>query len=150
MSGYFSADVFWEGHSHLDFDRRQIRKAMRAIGADIRKDARKRVARRAISSADEAPGKRTGALQRAIRYRVSRPGLLVKVGPEKTQEMGADFYPAFLNYGVRRGKGGAASEASGWRLAPRANYMEDALEARKANARQVLSDSLARALVARK
>lgn len=138
MSGsYFAASVFWEGHSHLDFDRRQIRKAMRKIGADIRKVARKKVARRAVSAAGQAPGKRSGALQRAIKYRVSKPGLLVSIRPDKTPEMGKDYYPAFLNYGTPT-------------VAKRANYMEQALDERNANARQVLADALQNALIARK
>lgn len=171
---YFSAAVFWEGHSHLDFDRRQIRKAMRAIGADIRKVARKKVARRAVSEAGKAPGKQTGTLQRAIKSRVSKSGLLVAIRPEKTEAMGKDFYPAFLNAGVRQGgalkrlapgeglgvsnrrrRGQRAKEttaraAGGWRVAPRANYMEEALEERRENARQVLADALQNALIARK
>lgn len=171
---YFAASVFWEGHSYLDFDRRQIRKAMRAIGADIRKVARKKIARRAVSAAGKAPGKRTGTLQRSIKARVSKSGLLVSVRPEKTEAMGEDFYPAFLNYGVRQGsalkrlapgegvgvsnrrrRGQRAKEkearaAGGWRIAPRANYMEEALEERRTHARQVLSDALQDALIARK
>ena len=153
---YFAASVFWEGHSHLDFDRRQIRKAMRAIGADIRKVARKKVARRAVSAAGDAPGKLTGTLQRAIKYRVSKPGLLVSIRPEKTAEMGKDFYPAFLNYGVRRHrrvevKRSHRRQPEGpYKLAPRENYMEKALEERKTHARQVLADALQNALIARK
>jgi len=171
---YFAASVFWEGHSHLDFDRRQIRKAMRQIGADIRKVARRKVARRAVSEAGKAPGKQSGTLQRAINYRVSKPGLLVSIRPDKTEAMGKDFYPAFLNAGVRQGsamkrlapgeglgisnrrrRGQRAKEtmaraAGGWRVAPRANYMEESLEERKANARQVLANALQDALIARK
>lgn len=172
--GFFSADVFWEGHSHLDFDKRQIRKAMRAIGADIRKVARKMVSRRAISAAGAAPGKRTGTLQRAIKYKVSKPGLLVRIAPEKTEAMGKDFYPAYLNYGVREGpamkrleagqgfgasnrrrrgqraREKAARSAGNWRVAPRENYMEKALDERREHARQVLAAALDNALIARK
>ena len=171
---YFAASVFWEGHSYLDFDRRQIRKAMRAIGADIRKVARKKIARRAVSSAGEAPGKLTGTLQRAVKHRVSKSGLLVSIRPEKTAAMGKDFYPAFLNAGVRQGSAmkrlapgeglgvsnrrrrgqraeeKAARAAGGWRIAPRANYMVEALEERRENARQVLAGALQNALIARK
>jgi hypothetical protein len=172
--GFFSADVFWEGHSYLDFDKRKIRKAMRAIGADIRKVARKKVARRAVSDAGAAPGKQSGTLQRSIRVKVSKPGLLVRIAPDKTEAMGTHFYPAFLNYGVRQGsamKGLAAGEGVGvsnrrrrgqrakekaarangnWRLAPRENYMEKSLEERKEHARQVLAAALDNALIARK
>lgn len=154
--GYFSADVFWEGHSHLDFDKRQVRKAMRAIGADIRKVARKLVSRRAVSSVGEAPGKRTGTLQRAIKYKVSKPGLLVRIAPDKTEAMGDDYYPAFLNYGVRRNRSAKAAKnhkkqpEGPYKLAPRENYMEKALAQRREHARQVLAAALDNALIARK
>lgn len=153
---YFSADVFWQGHSHLDFDKRQIRKAMRAIGADIRKVARKMVSRRAVSTAGTAPGKQTGTLQRSIKVRVSKPGLLVRIAPDKTQAMGKDYYPAFLNYGVRRNRSAKAAKGhkkqpeGPYSLAPRENYMEKALEERKEHARQVLAGALQNALIARK
>lgn len=171
---YFAASVFWEGHSHLDFDRRQIRKAMRKIGADIRKEARRLVARRAVSGAGDMPGKRSGTLQRAIQYGVSKSGLLVSVRPVKTQAMGDDYYPAFLNYGVRKGsamkrlapgegvgisnrrrrgqraKENAARSAGGYRVAPRANYMTEALDNRKEAAREALAAALQDALIARK
>lgn len=163
MSGsYFAASVFWQGHSHLDFDRRQIRKAMRKIGTDVRKEGRRLVARQSIaisiknygafsalnyswvsSGAGEMPNKRSGLLQKSINFRVSKPGLLVSIRPDKVEGM-KDFYPAFLNYGVKRKRG------SGWRIAPRANYMEEALNNRKTAARETLSDALQNALIARK
>lgn len=132
-----------------------MRKAMRAVGADIRKAARRKVARRAISTAGQAPGKDTGVLQRSIKYRVSRPGLLVVIRPEKTEAMGKDFYPAYLNYGVRRnGRSSGPDQgergAGFYKLAPRLNYMEETLDERREYARQVLSTALTDALTVRR
>lgn len=126
------------GHSRIDFDKRKIRKAMRRLGADVRKEARRLVARRAISSAGEYPGRQTGSLMRSIRAKVSKPGFLVRIQPDKTPEMGADFYPAFLNYGVKG------------RISKRKNYMTDALNNRSEYARGVLRSALQDALIPRK
>lgn len=133
----FETNVTIEGHSRIDFDRKKIRKAMRSLGADVRKEARRLVARRAISGAGEYPGRQTGRLMRSIKARVSKPGFLVRVAPTKTSEM-KDFYPAFLGYGVRG------------RIEKRGNYMTDALEHRSANVRNVLRAALQDALIPRK
>lgn len=128
-----------EGFSRIDFDGKKIRKTMRLLGRDVQKEARRLVARRAISGAGEYPGKQTGTLWRAIKYRVSRPGFLVRIQPDKTSEMGADFYPAFLRYGSTKRN-----------LAPRGNYMTDALESRRNMARDAIKRALKDALVPRK
>lgn len=121
------------GHSRIDFDKKKIRRAMRKFGAEIRKDARRRVSRRAVSAAGEYPGRDTGELFRSIKSKVSRPGFLVRISPEKTAGM-KDFYPAFLFYGVTG------------RIEPRGNYMTDALESRRefvqAGLRAALQDAL--------
>lgn len=154
------------GHSRIDFDKVKIRRAMRKIGADVRKAARRLVARRAISGAGDYPGRGTGALMRSIKAKVSKPGFLVRVAPYRTAEMGEDFYPAFLDYGVlrgsapqrlaagegvgksnrrRRGQGAterAARVAMGYRIAPRKNYMTDALDSRREFVRATLRDAL--------
>lgn len=129
--------VSFTGHSRIDFDEKQVRKAMRQLGADVRKTAQRLVARKAISHAGEFPGKQSGALQRSIKARVSRPGFLVRIAPTKTSEM-QDFYPAFLGYGVRG------------RFAPRKNYMTEAQDKRSDHVRQVLKQTLIDALVPRK
>ncbi|WP_415257662.1 hypothetical protein [Thauera phenylacetica] len=160
------------GHSRIDFDKVKVRRAMRKIGAEVRKDARRRVARRAISGAGEYPGRRSGALARSIKAKVFPSGFLVRVAPYKTAEMDA-FYPAYLDYGVlrdaaptrlapgegvgrsnRRRRGQVAEEraarvAGGYRLAPRKNYMADALEARRESVRVTLRSALLDSLVPR-
>lgn len=132
------ANVTIQGHSRIDFDKRQIRKAMRRLGSDVRKEARRLVSRRAISSAGDYPGLATGALMRSIKAKVSRPGFLVRIQPDKTAEMGKDFYPAFLHYGVAG------------RLAKRKNFMIDALDNRAETVRTVLRAALQDALIPRK
>jgi hypothetical protein len=133
-------NVGWEGFSRIDFDKVKIRKAMRTIGRDVQKQARKLVAKRGrASSPGQAPSRASGVLQRSIKVKVSRPGFLVRVAPEKTPAMGKDFYPAFLHYGSEKNN-----------LKPRSNYMVDALEIRRSHARSVLSSALQNALIPRK
>lgn len=137
------------GHSRIDFDKKLVRKAMRKFGADIRKDARRRVARRAVSGSGDYPGRATGELWRSIKVRVSKPGFLVRISPEKTAAM-KEFYPAFLHYGVtgrpRRKDHKEQPKDGKWRVAPRGNYMTDSLQARsdtiRAGLRSMLMDAL--------
>lgn len=126
------------GFSRIDFDKKKIRKTMRTLGRDVQKEARRLVARRAISGAGEYPGRQTGRLWRAIKYRVSKPGFLVKIMPGKTADM-KDFYPAFLLYGSKKRD-----------LAPRKNYMTDALDNRRSVARGALRNALMDSLKPRK
>lgn len=134
------------GHSRIDFDKVKIRRAMRKIGAEVRKEARRLVARRAISVPGQYPGRGTGALMRSIKARVSKPGFLVRIAPDKTSDMGKDFYPAFLWFGVtgnaRRKDHRAQPKNGAWRIAPRENYMIDALESRRESVRSTLRDAL--------
>lgn len=159
---YLHIDVA-DGLQRIDFDKRQVRRAMVRIGAVVRKDARRLVARRAISSPGEYPGADTGALKRSITSRVSKPGFLVVIRPVMTSEMDA-FYPAYLWYGVRRlvnrkvqaswdanrkrkkGHTEITKAASAWRIAPRKNYMTDALAAKRGLIQQTLAAALENAL----
>lgn len=131
-------NVKLDGFSRIDFDKKKIRKTMRTLGRDVQKEARRLVARRAISGAGEYPGRQTGRLWRAIKYRVSKPGFLVKIMPGKTADM-KDFYPAFLLYGSKKRD-----------LAPRKNYMTDALDNRRSVARGALRNALMDSLKPRK
>lgn len=143
------------GHSRIDFDRKKVRKALRANGREVQKEARRLVSRRAVSGAGDDPGMQTGALRRSIKNKVSRSGFLVKVAPQKTSEMGAWFYPAFLYYGVRRGSKRTrdhrkkADTGSGWRIDKRGNYMAEALDRKRAGATKALESALKDALVPR-
>lgn len=150
----FEVNVTITGHSRIDFDKPQIRKAMRQLGAGVRKEARRMVSRRAISGAGEYPGRQTGALMRSIVARVSKPGFLVRISPTRTEEMGSYFYPASLHYGVTgkpsRKDHRAQVKDGKWRIKPRGNYMTDALDNRSEHVRAVLRRVLKDALIPRK
>lgn len=149
-------NVTIDGFDRIDFDRKKVRKAMGTLGRDVQKESRRLIARRAISGAGEYPGRQSGTLLRSIRYKVSKPGFMVVVGPIRTPEMGKDFYPAFLHYGIRRHRVASIAKRHGkqpegpYRLAPRKNFMTDALERRQQNARSVLRGALQDALIPRK
>lgn len=140
----------FDSYGKLDFDKKEIRKAMRRAGVLVRAEARKLVGKRGVSEKGEYPGLGKGRLRRSITYRVSRPGFLVKIEPKKTADM-KDFYPAFLWYGVRRGaKRGKShrkqAETGAWRIEPRKNYMVDALDNRADDVRNLLRRAFADAL----
>lgn len=164
-----------DGFSRIDFDRKKIRKAMRSAGRFIQQDARRMVSRRAISHAMEYPGLSSGMLRRSIQVRLSRPGFLVKVGPYNKFGAMKDFYPAFLHYGTKglgriqrlapgEGRGVSNRRRRGDRqklieernavdkyvISPRKNYMEDALNNRRAQAQAAILNALQDALIPRK
>ncbi|MCC7005067.1 MAG: HK97 gp10 family phage protein [Ottowia sp.] len=149
----FELNVLLQGYTRIDFDKKKIRKVMRKMGRDVQREARRLVARKAISSAGAYPGKQTGRLQRSLKSRVSKSGFLVRIAPQKSSEM-KDFYPAFLYYGVtgkaRRKDQKAQTQTGRWRIAPRANFMQEALDQRRAVVRAELRDVLRDALVPRK
>lgn len=146
-------NVKYEGFSRIDFERKKVRKTMQAIGRDIQKEARKLVGRRYRSGMGQNPGRRTGRLRRSIRYSVSRPGFLVRIRPQKTGDM-KEFYPAFLFHGVtgqaRRKDHQAQSKSGRWRIAPRANYMVDALDNRRSHVYGLLRKTLENSLIPRR
>lgn len=148
---YLHIDKF-DMYGKLDFDKKQIRVAMRMAGKEVQTVAKRLVSRKQTSKRDQYPGKRKGILQRSIKYKVSRSGFLVVVKPFKTAAMGKDFYPAYLWYGVRRGakrskshKAGA-SGGNGWRIAPRKNYMQDALYQKQGRVKAILISRFQKAL----
>jgi len=146
----------------LVFNRARMRKAFIKIGQVHMRDARRLVMNRARSNPGDNPGYRTGQLARSIGYYVPRassrrPGLMVRIAPNQKRGEGnrlieGDFYPAFLFYGVRRGakrkkshhKG--KSGGSGWKVAPRNNFMTQVLENRKSWTRYILSRELRKSL----
>lgn len=97
------------------------------------------VARRAISEPGDYPGKQRGFLQRSIglvRPR-NRDGYWIKVEPTTAgiKKSGRIYYPAVLHYGSKK-RG----------IEPRANYMTDALDARRDQLREQLAAALQEAL----
>ena len=160
----------FDSYGKLDFDKKAIRKGMRLVGALVRREARALVNQRGTRSAGgEYPTRDEGLLYRSIRAKVSRPGFLVKIAPQKIAGM-KDFYPAYLHYGVTqgrrpkpleagRGRGRSNRRASGelaaaraaraagaWQLEPRKNFMADALESSSGRVQQILRQAFADSL----
>jgi hypothetical protein len=124
-----------EGFDRLIFNKRELKAAIRRGGGIIRLEARRLIARRAISKAGEFPGYDSGAMSRSIKVKVGSGGGYAAVMPYKTAEMGEHFYPAFLEYGTKRG------------LAPRENFMEVALINKRTQIKASIRAALEYALV---
>lgn len=134
MSGGIEVNATLFGHSRIDFDKKPIKRVLRQQAGEIRKVARRLVARRAISGAGDAPGRQTGTLWRSIRVKVSSGGFWARIAPYKTSEMKV-FYPAFLYYGSTKRN-----------ISKRANYMASALTTRRAAAQGAIYQALQGAL----
>ncbi|MGO4326666.1 hypothetical protein AB4Z48_17710 [Cupriavidus sp. 2TAF22] len=151
-SGFYVHVEGFEGFDRsIDFDKKQIRRAMRQAGALVVKDARGRVTKQGASKGGGYPSRRTGRLAKSIRAKVSRSGFLVRIEPKTGKDVPAsDPYFAYLYYGVRRGatrrKDHKAQSSGPYRVQPRANYMADALEAQAGPVRNLLSAALAAGL----
>lgn len=146
----------------LVFNRARMRRAFTKIGQVHMRDARRLVMSRTRSGAGENPSYVTGRLARSIGYYVpraskNRAGLMVRIAPNQKRSEGnrlieGDFYPAFLFYGVRAGAKRkkshhrGASGGTGWRIAPRNNYMVQVLDNRRPWTKYVLSRELKKAL----
>ncbi|WP_373689698.1 hypothetical protein [Rahnella aceris] len=155
------------------FNRGIVRRAFFKIGMEIQSAARSQISQRHGSTPGQNPGYHTGATARSIGYYVpsatkSRPGMMVRIAPNQKRGRGATplplhstaksngFYPAYLFYGVKQGavrgkkhhKG--ASGGSGWRVAPRENYMLTALQNKKYWTERVLFKALKRAVKPKK
>ena len=159
----FAAHVHVEGFEqfHRDsFDKRKVRVAMRKAGRRVEYRAKLNIS--LASAGSNYPRVLRGVLRDSIKTRVSRSGFLVKVMPDKTTAM-AEYYPAYLHYGVKQGgrfksTGGkrrakgerqaliAARKQGTWRIAPRDNYIADALEDEASGIRADLSAGFRRAL----
>ena len=154
MSGgvYFHVGGF-DGFQKVDFEKSEIKKALRQVGRLIRDDARRRVNKK--GKADKYPAKRTGTLRQSIRFKVTPSGFLVRVAPYKTAKM-KDFYPAYLQYGVKKsplkGKERERARRRGrlqgpWRIEPsRGNYMADALKNNEKKTQDIVLRALKGAL----
>lgn len=134
------------GHSRVDFDRKLVRREMRSIGQLVAKDARALVGKRKATALAPYPGRRTGALFRAIKARVSKSGFSVAIAPFRNSDLmrkgSGAYYPGFLLYGAERGKRGGT-------LHPRENYIEAATLRHQGAARDRLGSILQSALVPR-
>ena len=59
-----------EGFKRIDYDPKVMKKALRHVANDVRKEARKLISRKAVSLPGTFPGKDTGEMQRSIRIKV--------------------------------------------------------------------------------
>lgn len=160
VDGYMHIEGFDQFGREI-FNKKQIRKGMRKAGQVVARRAQLNLA--LARGQGNYPVSRTGRTVESIKFKVSRAGFLVKVAPRKTPDM-KEYYPAYLHYGVkegakvrslgpglRRAKGARAAlvakrAASGWRIAPRTNYMEDALQDEKDQVQSILKAAFAAAL----
>lgn len=159
--------LHFEGYDSLPrdiFDKKKIRAGMRKAGRLVMQRAQMNLA---LARDDEGyPVNRTGATLNSISFRVSKSGFLVRVAPKKTSAM-KEYYPAYLYYGVKRGarlsrlKAGEqhtgkrrrdgirlreARRNNDWLIAPRDNYMADALQDSNSEVQAILSAAFAAAL----
>lgn len=145
----------------LDFDQKSVRKVILKEAREVRKIARRLVARRALSNAGEFPGRETGALMRSIKVFGGRgKSMFAVIRPHKTAEMEI-FYPKLLLVGSKArlkklapGEGRGKSNRRGrdervkalaeraasdnYIIEPRANYMEEAMNRRRYAAREAI------------
>lgn len=159
LAAHIHVDGFDQFH-RASFNKRKVRAAMRRTGQIVAGRAKMNLSLAGASSNYPLIGK--GVLRDSIEMKVSRSGFLVKIMPEKTAGM-AEYYPAFLHYGVRRGgsiyrtNGKKNSKrkvrallternARGWLITPRENYIADALQDESSRVRAVLKAGFARAL----
>ncbi len=166
IDGYLHVEGF-DKFERDAFDKRKIRAAMRKVGLLITQKAQMNLA--LGHGQDGYPVNRTGATVESISFKVSRSGFLVRISPTKTSAM-EDFYPAYLHYGVKKGKklgklapgkgkgksnrraqgvraAALAERAAGeWRIKPRDNYMADALQDSSSQVELILKAGFAGAL----
>ena len=124
-------------HSSIDYDRRQLRRALIKGSALVRKEARTLVSRRVVSQPGEFPGQQSGAMRRAIGVigKGSRGGW-IKIGVRAIP--GSFYYPAVLFYGSPKRH-----------IVARGNFMTAALANRSAEIRDQVRSALRQSLVPR-
>lgn len=122
------------GFRTIDYDKREVKKALRKSGGNVRKLARKLISRKAVSEPGQYPGRDTGELSRSIKVSVTKSGYAALVRPTKTKAMPV-YYPAFVVYGHRAPHSETAEEARAHKVrsgkkvaAPRKNFIVDAAE----------------------
>ena len=140
-NGTLAAHLHVEGFDHFNkdaFNRREVTAAMRKAGRLVANRARMNLS--LAGGGANYPRIRSGVLRDSIQTKVSRPGFLVRIMPQRIDGM-KDYYPAYLHYGTKgSGRGRKAT------IAPRGNYIADALEDEADRVRQVLSAGFAAAL----
>ncbi len=125
-----------EGFDKIIFNKKELKSAIRKGGVLVKNEARRLIAKRAISNWGDFPGYDSGVMSKSIAVRPGSFGGYVKVMPFKTPLMGKHFYPAYLYYGTSRG------------LKPRKNFMIAALDNKQAVIRASIHQALKNALQA--
>lgn len=133
-----------EDFNNLIFDKRELKRAIKAGGNLVLQEARRLISSRAISSAGGIPGLDSGTMKASIKTKVGSGGGYVRVMPYMTAKMrtattskqykNGAFYPAFLFYGTSRG------------LKPRKDFMEVALSNKQFEIRGAIMASLQNAI----
>lgn len=131
LEAYLSLEGF-ENIKLIQFKRAPMRKAFRQGGRLVAKEAKQKISARSAGFSNY-PSKRTGRLQKSLRVRVSKPGLLVKVYHQKRSDQ-HDFYAAYLHYGTSKG------------LRARDNWIADALSDVRPEVRSLIRAGLTEAL----
>ena len=114
-------NVSLHGYTAIDFDRKPVRKALMKEGREIRKLARERITKAALSAPGQFPGKVSGNTARSIAVFAQRGGFGVVIAPRRTGQEKKKFFPTILIYGSAH-------------VQPRKDYIKDALESRRAQA----------------
>ena len=153
--------VDFQQPAEMRFNRARVRRAFVTIGQRHMRDARRLVMRRARSAPGENPGYQTGRLARSIGYMVpraskKRAGFMTRIARNQRNGRGNRMIPAtsirrfcFLVRGGtkrRRSHHRGASGGSGWRLAPRNNFMVETLEKNRSWTRYFLARELRKSL----
>lgn len=116
-----------------DINVKAFRPKLRLIGRTMVKQARHKVSKVGVSKPGEYPGRQTGKLRKAIKYRLFKSGfglVLMQGMPDGAEE----FYPSFLRYGAKRKRGGV--------LKARKNYIEDTGRMNRDYAFQVVREAI--------
>lgn len=166
LAAYMHVEGFDNFHRDA-FDKRKLRAAFRKVGRLV--EVRSQLNLSLAGGSVNYPRIRKGVLRSSIQTKVSRSGFMVKIMPQRVAGMSA-YYPAYLHYGVKvggrlkklapgegRGKSNRrkagqraadldARRSGSWRIAPRDNYIADALEDEASRVRAVLSAGFAAAL----
>lgn len=122
----------------MQFKRGPMRRAFRAAGRAVAREAKKKIS----TGGGKYPGKRTGRMAKSLNVKIGSKGLYAKVRhlmpnpPSKWAKdpRGEAFYPAFLHSGTSRG------------LRSRGNWIADALRDQEVDIRDRLRAALTEAL----
>ena len=133
MNALKASATFPAGLSYPDFDKKVLKKEMRAAMKPLLKSARKAVSQKGVSKPGGLPGIMSGDLRRNLKGKVSRSGFSFWI-VESNKRL-QPFYPAFVYYGHRAPRTETAKEArrhskrSGRKVAePRENWIAHASE----------------------